>query len=124
MRVLVCGSRRFENRAQLWARLDELPREGLHMIVGGARGADEMAEAWAKARAVPITVVPADWQRHGTKAGPIRNRQMLDMAPDLVLAFPWRYGYSPGTRDCARAAKERGIPVEWIVEEWFVEAPA
>ena len=59
------------------------------MIAGGARGADTFAEEWAKAAGLPCTVYQAYWKGLGRKAGPIRNRRMLDEGlPDLVVAFP------------------------------------
>jgi hypothetical protein len=53
--------------------------------------------------------IPADWKTHGRSAGPKRNLMMLDMKPDLVLAF-WD-GKSPGTKHLIENARKRGIPV-------------
>ncbi len=44
-------------------------------------GADSLAGEWARARGIPETPVPAEWEKHGRKAGPIRNEQMLAMKP-------------------------------------------
>jgi hypothetical protein len=53
-----------------------------------ARGADTLAEEWAKVRGIPCT---ADWDDLGRKAGPIRNAQMLRKGrPELVVACPGR----------------------------------
>lgn len=81
-----------------------------HVISGQARGADEAGEAWARARLCterpcsPMTCRfverhPADWQRHGVRAGPIRNRAM-GQACDAALVF-WN-GSSPGTAGMIR----------------------
>lgn len=56
---------------------------------------------------------PADWNTHGKAAGMIRNKKMVDLGPDIVIAFP--YGASPGTRNCVSIAKKAGI--ETIVVE-------
>lgn len=53
---------------------------------------------------------PADWERNGRAAGPIRNRQMLDGKPDLVIAFPG----GKGTADMVAEAKRRGIAVREV----------
>ncbi len=55
VRVLVCGGRQFEDRDTLNAALDKLhlARGFTLLIAGGARGADSLAEAWAKAAGVP-----------------------------------------------------------------------
>ena len=51
MRVLVCGGREFANRQMLNEALNRLHQErGVTLVIaGGARGADTMAEWWAKA---------------------------------------------------------------------------
>ncbi len=38
---------------------------------------------------IPVMTFPADREKHGRAAGPIRNKQMLEEGkPDLVAAFP------------------------------------
>lgn len=88
MRILVCGGRDYGNVMQLTNTLNEYLPHLDHLIVGGAPGADTMAEMWARTHAIPFTVYMADWLFHGRAAGPLRNRRMLvDGKPDLVLAF-------------------------------------
>jgi hypothetical protein len=85
--------------------------EGDTLYVGDARGVDAIAKEWAEENDVPYRVFYADWEQYGRKAGPIRNREMLDAASDgsLLLAFP--HDNSNGTWDCVTAARQRGIPV-------------
>jgi len=85
------------------------------LIEGGARGADSLAGAWADAEGVQHIRVPADWAKHGKKAGFLRNIQMLDMNPDLVVAF-WD-GKSRGTAHTIEEAKKRRIPVRIVTPE-------
>ena len=113
MRVLVCGSRHWTDQEALIERLCELPPSS-HIIEGGAPGADTMAKQFAYNIGWPCTEVNADWEKYGKAAGPIRNRQMLDMKPDLVIAFHKDISKSKGTRDTIEEAKKRGIPVELI----------
>jgi len=84
-----------------------------YLAVGDATGADALAAAYAERRAMPFKVYAADWEQHGLKAGPIRNRQMLEQAlPSAVIAFPG----SKGTRnmcDIAERAGVRVIKVDW-----------
>jgi hypothetical protein len=63
MRVLVCGGREFANRQLLNEELNRLRRErGVALVIaGGARGADAMAEWWAKGEGLPCEVYEADW---------------------------------------------------------------
>lgn len=110
MRVLVCGGREFANRQMLDEVLNRLhlERRVTLIISGGARGADTMAEWWAKAEGVPCDVFQADWTGLGRKAGPIRNQQMLDQGKlDLVVAFPG----GRGTADMVRRGRQAGVEV-------------
>ena len=52
---------------------------------------------------------PANWFGRGYAAGPIRNKQMLDLKPDIVFAFPC--GESKGTRGMIKLAEKAGIQV-------------
>src|SRR5688572_19663246 len=48
------------------------------LVHGGARGADRIAGDWAYLNQIQCDVVPADWDKLGKAAGPIRNRLMYD----------------------------------------------
>lgn len=108
--VLVCGGRDYRGRTAVFEALDRLARQqniGL-IINGGATGADEFAAQWARSRAIPFLTHPADWEKHGKAAGPVRNAQMLKMwEPDFVLAFPG----GRGTESMVALAEEHGFPV-------------
>jgi len=61
----------------------------LHVIHGGASGADECAGTICAELGIPFTVYPADWQKHGSSAGFIRNERMLrEGRPHAILPFP------------------------------------
>ena len=113
MKVLVCGSRSWRDRRRIRARLLHLPR-GSHVIHGGARGADRLAGDVARALGFQVEEVPAVWRTGGSvfdrSAGFRRNLRMLDMKPDLVIAF-WD-GRSTGTAHTIREAHKRGLAVE------------
>jgi hypothetical protein len=115
MKVLVCGSREWDDESLVLQRLSEIPH-GSTVIHGDCRGADKIAGRAAKMFNLEVIAVPADWSL-GKSAGPIRNRKMLDMKPDLVIAFHDSIASSLGTRDCVMEAKERGIPVQIIRHE-------
>lgn len=88
--VLVTGGRDFFNRQIVNSVLDvthrSMPIE--RIIHGDAPGADALADAWARGHEVDILPVAAKWDEYGRAAGPIRNREMLKMEPDVVIAFP------------------------------------
>jgi hypothetical protein len=114
LRVLVCGSRDWEDHEAITRRLSALPGEHrpVTIVQGGARGADRMAARAARYWGFDVEEHPADWEKHGKIAGPIRNREMLDSGIDLVLAFQ-RDG-SRGTQHTIDEARRRGIPVEVV----------
>jgi len=106
VRVLVCGGREFWDRHRVFQVLDALDPAPSQIIQGGAVGADSLAAEWASERSVPYRTFEADWETHKRKAGPIRNKQMLDEGkPDLVVAFPG----ARGTANMIRQAKAAGI---------------
>ncbi len=116
-RVLVCGSRTWITVTPIaHALLDihhmvmrAMPNDQLVIIHGGAAGADTCAEAAARAAHFAIERYPADWDKHGKKAGVLRNQLMIETQPDLVLAF-WD-GVSRGTSDMIERAVKAGTPV-------------
>lgn len=108
-RVLICGSRSWADIHAIRMRLLRLPPTATVMH-GGAPGADRTAAWLAEDFGFTVEEHPADWKTHGKRAGIIRNLEMLDQNPDLVIAF-WD-GESRGTAHTISAAKERGIPVE------------
>ena len=107
-RILVCGGRDFDDWALLLGWLDRaLPQFGhVHVVQGGAKGADFLARVWAKYRAQTMEEHPADWKAFGPAAGNLRNQAMLDVGvPDLVIAFPG----GRGTADMVRRSRYAGV---------------
>jgi hypothetical protein len=109
MKTAIIGSRTATDYEKLKQGL-----EGLHItevLTGGAQGADQFAERYAREHGLPCTVMIADWSRHGIKAGPIRNGELV-AAADQVVAY-WD-GESRGTADTIRKARRAGLPVRII----------
>ena len=115
MKVLVCGDRNWTNREAIRAWLCKLQDwDYTTVIEGEARGADTIAKEEAQRIGMRVLKYPAQWNTYGRAAGPIRNREMLDQCPDLVLAFHSDLSKSKGTADCVREARKRGIKVEVV----------
>jgi hypothetical protein len=115
IRVLVCGSRDWADRDRLRATLDERFADATLVIHGGASGADSLAHEWARDRGISVQVYPADWQTCGRKAGPLRNRHMLERGGAThVIAFRARPD-SRGTNNMIFLARKRGLPL-WVVD--------
>jgi len=99
--LFIGGSRGFASYHLLCRTIELLRKWGilnkgpLHIVSGGAGGADTMAENYAKVNGYKFTKYPADWDRYGKKAGMLRNITMVDVS-DIQLLF-WD-GVSKGTR--------------------------
>lgn len=54
---------------------------------------------------------PANWQKYGLAAGPVRNQLMVDEKPELVIGFPLMGVANKGTNGCLKMAKNAGLEV-------------
>ena len=113
IKVLVTGSRELKNFQQVYDALDDIyedTNEPVLVIHGGAKGADSYADHWVKYRPrAQRIVVPAEWDRDGVAAGPIRNERMLGLSPDIVLAFFQVGAKNSGTSHMAKLTRNAGI---------------
>lgn len=124
-RVMVTGSRDWNKPEAITKALD-LMLQAMHeanakreaekepytfTLVHGAcpTGADKIADTWAVEKGLHVERHPAQWQKHGKAAGPIRNQEMVDSMPLVVLGFP--QGKSRGTRGCLDMAEKAGLMV-------------
>ncbi len=109
--IIVCGGRQYFDYNRLSRVLWDLEAERGLLFVrhGAATGADAMADRWCHETGHTVVPVFAQWNRHGNKAGPIRNAEMLAMKPPvkLVVAFPG----GTGTADMVAKAKAAGVEV-------------
>ena len=114
MRILVTGSRDWDDvetiRDALWECGDPMD---LILVHGGAPGADSIADAEARRTGWEyIEVHPADWDKHGKKAGFIRNAEMVALGATACLAFI--KNNSKGATMTADLAEKAGIPtIRW-----------
>lgn len=116
MRVLICGSRGWSDPLPINAViaghdvLAEGANEKLIIIHGDAPGADRLAKRLGHQWGAQVIDEPAQWDRYGKRAGPIRNQKMLDdHKPDVVYAFR-SHGKSNGTDDMVAKARAAGVP--------------
>ena len=123
MRVLVCGGRDWTHLSKIFNMLftyyDQTPLDEEFVVIqGGAIGADFIAKIWALSEGpnrVGHEEYKAQWDKYGQKAGPIRNKRMLDEGkPDIILAFPTKD--SAGTWDLINQASDRDIEI-FVVKE-------
>lgn len=116
IRVIVAGSRHFQNQALLEEKLDKIlercVEQPIEIISGGAEGADQAGEAYAQKRGLKVVQFPANWKQFGKQAGFRRNEQMAKYATHLVAFWD---GKSSGTRHMIETAKAKGLPVRVIL---------
>jgi hypothetical protein len=125
MRVLVCGSRTFEDEHDVLQALvtglaEIIELSGyMTLIHGNAPGADSLAASAVRTAPAGAAVesYPADWDKYGKAAGPLRNQQMMDEGkPELVIAFIDKpLEDSRGTNNMVTKARAAGLPV-YVVE--------
>lgn len=104
MKLIIAGGRSFKGDKIHLQWLDSIHEQHrvTEVVSGKAPGADHFGEQWAAMRNIPVTPFPADWNKHGRAAGPIRNRQMAGYA-DGLAAFPGGKGTANMLRQAADA---------------------
>jgi len=113
VRVIVCGSRGWEDRERVELRLSQLPPSPTTTIVhGDAPGPDRIAGSFGSLLGMTVESHPAEWERLGKSAGRVRNEKMALLGADLCIAF-WD-GVSKGTKDMIDRCHLHGIEVEII----------
>ena len=99
-RLLVAGSRNlywtqrqyfhvFDNASYVFDTVFDL------IISGGAQGVDQQAILWAKSKDYPTEEYLADWDKHGKRAGYLRNKLMVEACDAAILVWD---GLSKGTK--------------------------
>lgn len=130
MRILICGGRTYTDEKNFNALMDFMHwRRWAHfpptiIIHGGARGADTLADKWAKKHGHSVLPFLADWNdlthpkavirtrpdgsKYDLLAGYRRNQRMIDEGkPEVAVAFPG----GGGTTDMVTRARKAGIEV-------------
>lgn len=112
-KLIIAGGRDFNDRALMCQELNHLLNTALGdydvtFVSGMARGADLLAHKILTAHGEPVEEFPADWNRHGKRAGFLRNEAMGRYA-DGVLAF-WD-GRSRGTEHMIHFMERQGKAV-------------
>ena len=95
MKVIIAGSRHLKCKDLIFKKLDEMKDMIDEVVCGEAIGADSIGKEWAIKNKIKVKSFPAEWDKYGRVAGPIRNMDMGDYA-DYLIAF-WD-GSSTGTK--------------------------
>lgn len=113
-KILMCGDRNWTDETfildSLMSYLIERPIGEVTLVIhGNARGADQISGRCASTMGLAVVAFPANWNQYGRAAGPIRNRQMLEQHPNIVLAFHDNIEESKGTKDMVSQARLAGV---------------
>lgn len=113
MRIIIAGSRTFNDYGYLCQKMDKVTKNlknKITIISGHAKGADQLGEQWAFERMHEKEIYHTDWKTYGKSAGMLRNCEMIDSEVDCLCVF-WD-GKSPGTKQAIEYAKKKGLKVK------------
>lgn len=108
MKTIIAGGRDITDSRILHAALDACDWKITEVVCGMARGADTLGKEWAEEFNIPVVEFPADWDKYGKAAGPIRNAEMADYAEALIALWD---GKSRGTKNMIDQAIFRKMKV-------------
>jgi hypothetical protein len=132
MRVIIAGSRKFNNYSLLEKECNRIFHEisaprNLIIVSGKASGADTLGEQFAKQYNLEVKEFPADWhnldapcfikvdrngKEYNSLAGFNRNEKMAEFAAeDNGVLICFRVNHSPGSGDMIARAKKHGLKV-------------
>ncbi|MGL5189759.1 MAG: DUF2493 domain-containing protein [Paraclostridium sp.] len=111
MKILICGGRDFNNKLLFEKSIDGLINANDIIISGGAKGADALAETYAKHNNLETKIFLPQYNLWGKIAPLIRNSEMIKEC-DQVLAF-WD-GKSRGTKYTIDNANKNNKKVDII----------
>lgn len=130
-RILITGSRTWDDYDTICKKIVEAikdyveehpefqsrPIDWVTIVHGNCpQGADKLADLFAsQVLRCDVERYDADWRAFGKRAGFVRNRRMVNTAPDICLAFI--RDKSKGATGCYNLAKQAGIASEKFLYE-------
>lgn len=113
MKIIVAGSRSFNEYNTLKSKLDHFLSKINHPVIvsGTANGADKLGEKYAKEKDFKIKRFPANWDKHGKRAGYLRNEEMAKYADGCVVFWD---GESKGTKHMIDIAKREVLQLRVV----------
>ena len=112
MKLAIIGSRTFTKYELLKETLEKYKSKINLVVSGAAQGADSLGEKWALENNIKTLIFPADWNKHGKKAGFIRNEDIIKNC-DACIAF-WD-GVSKGTKHSISLCEKYNKPVKIVI---------
>lgn len=122
-RVIICGSREFDDYEFLRDKCDKIlsrkaadPTEEIVIVSGCAKGADTLGERYASERGYQVLRYPAQWDKYGKSAGYRRNREMAEVS-NACIAFLSSISENRGTKNMISTALKMNLLVREVKEE-------
>lgn len=116
MRLIIAGSRDLSLTAytieELMFSMGLDHKKITEIVSGCAKGIDYCGEQVARDLGKNIIRFPAQWEKHGVSAGPLRNAEMAEYADALLLI--WN-GDSKGSRSMHYEMYKRRKPIFEVI---------
>lgn len=114
MKVIIAGSRTFNDYPKLKKKLDSILKnqKDITIISGTASGADRLGERYADENHHKLEKYPAMWDIFGKSAGYKRNEEMANIADSCVVFWD---GKSKGTKHMIDIAKKNKLKLRIIM---------
>lgn len=119
VRIIIAGTRSFNDyallRKTMCSLFGQVSPSQMEVISGHCpTGADSLGEIFARRNGIRLTTFPANWEKYGKAAGPIRNKQMAEyVSTDGYLVAFWD-GKSRGTKNMIEEAYRVGVTVKIV----------
>jgi hypothetical protein len=108
MKTIIAGSRSIEDYDLLKKAIEDSGIKITTVISGCAKGVDSLGEKYAIENNIPIIKYPAEWNKYGRSAGPLRNIEMAKIADALIAICK---NNSRGTTHMIQEATSRGLMI-------------
>lgn len=117
MKVIIAGGRNIKGENLLYEALKTFPYKITEVVCGMASGVDTLGKEYAEENGILISEFPANWEKHGKAAGPIRNKQMAEYGDVLLLIWD---GKSSGSANMAKQMEMVEKPsVKYLITDLY-----
>jgi hypothetical protein len=113
LKVIIAGSRSITDEELVQRCIKFIGLDVTEEVCGMAKGVDLIGRQWAFEHNIPVKEFPADWDKYGRAAGPIRNKQMGEYADAAIVIY--KPDVSRGSKNMIETMKKLGKPV-YIIE--------